>query len=423
MDNGNQSGSGTKPKTGKKRKNKTKKLSGEKDPKIQVKEQTTSQAQSNNESAMSNPNTTNSSNNAAKSPGTTGANTMSPVFYTPQSHSVNAFSLPNMCGIPGPQGPMAQFVGNYSPPHFDFNSKLELLNTATQLLGNTSSPNQDLNAKLDMLNKKIDNVVEKMDKLDIIESRLTNMEVSVITMKNDMKEVKNQITEMDIGLSFLNTKYEENKMDMKEMNDKMGRMMDMTDSLYEDNERLKKDYKELQDKQIEMQSRSMRDNLIFTGIDETEHEDTEMTLKRFLEDEMNISDDIGFHRVHRLGRGQKRPIVAKFVLHKEKEKVRKLAPEKLRNKPYGINEQYPKEINDRRKALYPHYKAAKSQGKKAVLNMDKLYIEGVLFNENGPTERRSAETDQGRHKKRQSRGQGNQKNSGTTAEHGQAMQK
>lgn len=74
-----------------------------------------------------------------------------------------------------------------------------------------------------------------------------------------------------------------------------------------------------------------------------------------------------------------RPIVAKFVNFKDREKVRKTSLTALRDqsdRKYNVFEQYPKEINDQRKLLYPHYKAAKRQGKRAQLVMDKLYIEG-----------------------------------------------
>lgn len=77
-----------------------------------------------------------------------------------------------------------------------------------------------------------------------------------------------------------------------------------------------------------------------------------------------------------------RPIVAKFVNFKDRERIRKTSITALRDqndRKYSVFEQYPKEINDQRKLLYPHYKAAKRQGKRAQLVMDKLYIEGELF--------------------------------------------
>ena len=42
-----------------------------------------------------------------------------------------------------------------------------------------------------------------------------------------------------------------------------------------------------------------------------------------------------------------RPIVAKFVLHKDRETVRRAAPQTLKNKPFGVNEQFPREINEK----------------------------------------------------------------------------
>ena len=76
---------------------------------------------------------------------------------------------------------------------------------------------------------------------------------------------------------------------------------------------------------VDLQCRSMRDNLIFTGISETplqkyeDYEDVEPTLLHFLETEMGIYRIIDFHRVHRLGAYNRdtqdtnpRPIIAKF---------------------------------------------------------------------------------------------------------------
>lgn len=49
---------------------------------------------------------------------------------------------------------------------------------------------------------------------------------------------------------------------------------------------------------IDLQCRSMGDNLIFTGISESGHEqgDTETTLCNYSKQEMNIKDAISFHK-------------------------------------------------------------------------------------------------------------------------------
>ena len=60
------------------------------------------------------------------------------------------------------------------------------------------------------------------------------------------------------------------------------------------------------DKIVEVQWRSMRDNLVFTGINESnmpkgETENCEIIIKTFLRNEMRIEREIHFDRVYRLG--------------------------------------------------------------------------------------------------------------------------
>jgi hypothetical protein len=52
---------------------------------------------------------------------------------------------------------------------------------------------------------------------------------------------------------------------------------------------------------------------------------------------------------------------------------------KLKGKPYGIHEQYPSEIKDRRRELYPVQKQYKQSGHKTKMVRDRLYIDGQLF--------------------------------------------
>jgi len=51
----------------------------------------------------------------------------------------------------------------------------------------------------------------------------------------------------------------------------------------------------------------------------------------------------------------------------------------LRNTPYGIRQQFPREIEDRRSELYPIQKEAKRQGKRVALIRDRLYIDNGLY--------------------------------------------
>ena len=78
---------------------------------------------------------------------------------------------------------------------------------------------------------------------------------------------------------------------------------------------------------------------------------------RFIREDMKVMLHIEFDRVHRLGRYKRgqtypRPIVAKVTYYKDKEYVRQAAPKTLIGKSISVNEQFPSEIEARRKVLY-----------------------------------------------------------------------
>ncbi len=146
-----------------------------------------------------------------------------------------------------------------------------------------------------------------------------------------------------------------------------------------------KENKLLKETVLDLQTRSMRDNLIFSGIPEQTPDDPETNIKTFMTTHLNLPPDtvnnITFHRVHRLGKPSTkgpRPIIAKFEHFKHKELVKSKGKE-LKGKPYGLNDQYPKEINERRKILYPIFKENRQNNKRSSLIVDKLYIDGQLF--------------------------------------------
>ena len=128
----------------------------------------------------------------------------------------------------------------------------------------------------------------------------------------------------------------------------------------------------------------MKDNLVFTNIDESfedRSEDTERVLTKFLEKEMKIPKEvlqkITFDRVHRMGRKNtryNRPIVAKFNPYSGKEAVLKHTSNLDSSKNFGVNEQYPEEIRKRRDQVYPAYKKAKCEGKKPKWFKDKVLV-------------------------------------------------
>ena len=51
----------------------------------------------------------------------------------------------------------------------------------------------------------------------------------------------------------------------------------------------------------------------------------------------------------------------------------------FKNTPFGIHEQFPKPIEDKRRKLYHVLKDAKRQGKHVVLVRDKLFVNGSQY--------------------------------------------
>ncbi len=69
--------------------------------------------------------------------------------------------------------------------------------------------------------------------------------------------------------------------------------------------------------------------------------------------------------------------MARFEHFKQCEHVRSLGKQ-LKGKPFGISEQFPHKIVERRKTLLPVFYSNKPNGR-VNLNRDKLNINGTLF--------------------------------------------
>ena len=70
--------------------------------------------------------------------------------------------------------------------------------------------------------------------------------------------------------------------------------------------RLKKDLDELYERQIDLQTRSMRENLVFTGIRQSSEDEgskeKEEILKKFMIENLKLDPPIEFHPAHRFGK-------------------------------------------------------------------------------------------------------------------------
>ena len=159
--------------------------------------------------------------------------TMTPEISNPNPPiPVTAQTPPNQVNPSEARGAQPS-TGNQSTPHIH---------------GNNVYPPQFVTD----LNNKLDYVISQVTKIDQLEQQFANM-------NNDLSLIKRQQSAFESSLNFLSDKFDEQIVVSSGINDKI------TD-LERESQRLRSECKSLYVTVTDLQSRSMRDNLLFTGI-------------------------------------------------------------------------------------------------------------------------------------------------------------
>ncbi|MEW8547194.1 MAG: hypothetical protein AB2693_27090 [Candidatus Thiodiazotropha sp.] len=236
-----------------------------------------------------------------------------------------------------------------------------------------SPSNSDILKYLKRMDSKISVMDSKLNKLDLLEQKVSGFD-------SELKKL----------WTFVHDQFKDSKDVMSKISDRIDTLEFSLGIAQEQITQLTSDKAKVNDSLLYVQSQSMRNNLIFTGITEDPREkpeDTESKLRQFMVEKLKLAQDIvdGFRleRVHRMGdnsaragaSNKPRNIVAKFLQFKDREIVRR-ARSNLKGTGFFINEQFPKEIADRRKLLLPKMRQAIRDGKSAWISYDTLYIDG-----------------------------------------------
>ena len=283
---------------------------------------------------------------------------------------------------------------------------------------------------------RLSSIEQNMSKLGLIERDISLMRSDVGNIKRDTAEFNKRI--MDLEKVSQNTceKYNSLVKSSKTTNTRVDHLQKENESLTveltdvrSENSRLQESYNTLKEDFLELKCRSMQENLLFFGIPEVTKQDssnppqygpqaarhenvnelnanenkresikanTEVILREFIKtalplDSPECVDNMVFDRVHRLGRPKKnpqaepRPIVVKFERYTDKEKIRKAGFEinRIPKSKFKVREQYPDEIEDRRRNLYPvMFRFKQNRRNRVNLVRDKLYINGQEYDPN-----------------------------------------
>ncbi|CAC5425339.1 unnamed protein product [Mytilus coruscus] len=237
-----------------------------------------------------------------------------------------------------------------------------LLNTFISLVSS-------IDKRLQVVEKGIENFGE-------FKNIITSLTSRVITNEQALKTCQTKVTELEtnvqgIGNLFDDVKArcdrnkivtEENSKELEQakacINKLFKNLSELSDQRQECN--CQTELENMKEKVLDLQCRSMKNNLVFTGLYNVRDENTEELLR--------------FGRYQ----GGRRPIVTRFLYHCDLQYVLDNAY-RLRNTRYGIKQQFPKEIEDRRRKLYPIMKEAKRNRKIATLVRDRLFIDNELY--------------------------------------------
>lgn len=246
---------------------------------------------------------------------------------------------------------------------------------------------ENVETQLNNQNSRMSNIEQQMFQLQDIKKSLNINQTNVARLDADVSNMRLKINEYDTSIQNYSDICDSVVRTSAESNAKLDAVLKRVVQIELNQLNIQENYDNNANRLIDLQWRSMRQNLIFTGINELylprgQYENAEETLVHFLRTEMHINFDIKFDRVHRLGRFKRnqtypRPIVARFESYKDKEYIRLAAPKTLAGKRYSVREQFPPEIEEKRKFLYPIAKQARQNKNNTVkLVRDKLYVNG-----------------------------------------------
>jgi len=323
-----------------------------------------------------------------------------PVSMATQGY-VQPMNMSNMVNMGSYQTPVGTFI---TSPQTQISNQPQFM--SPQLSTMTASPVQQTQSQLSTDNfqlyvvEKLNAMDSRLSKLDSIETKISEVsrqigkiDTRVTSLESVSRETSNRLTEVETSRATESQLFDDITLKHTTLEKSLKGERERVNQLKTECDRLKA----INDDVIDLQARSMRDNLLFFGFaepqtpDDRRSENCAESILNYCEKELNIpnaSSNIKLERAHRIGRYEHakiRPIVVKFNHYPDKVSVKQKCLESQKangenQRPQiRVSEQYPKVIQDKRKQLIPYLVKAKRDGKMAHLSYDKLYINNKMY--------------------------------------------
>lgn len=218
---------------------------------------------------------------------------------------------------------------------------------------------------------------------DMTNSRLSGIEDKLSMLLNILPELegyKSRITQLEEENKSMQKSLEYSHAEIKDLKSQLKDVNSQREATNTTQKQIEKDLNELRRRHVKLECHSRRSNLKFFGIIEQANEtnsDTELVLREFMRTKLKIppvdEDQIHFDRVHRIttrtqSNGQNpqpRPIIVKLTAFQDKYFIKSFIKNLPKGTNVGISDDFPKEVDEIRKELYPVLKTAKRENRAA----------------------------------------------------------
>jgi uncharacterized protein YsxB (DUF464 family) len=302
------------------------------------------------------------------------------------------------------------FIPPYMGPHPTYLPSGRPAASTSMMSGLPSFPNltsnnndRDMYELIQEMNNRMKTIEKGFSKIINLQSEVTHLKTSVHGIRDTYKSISNKVDDMETFCATVSDITDDMSSHRRKIDSEISELKAKNQYLENEIHNLRQSNTQLKSMCLQVQSRSMANNLLFFGLDEApptdnQRENTESVLRTFLRNYIQDNeivnaefpvntDSIKFEKVHRLGNpvtalrnGRRRPIVATFESFRVKEQVR-LAGTVLNKSQtvFKIYEHYPREIEERRKVLYPIARKYGNTGAKVSLIRDQLYVNNELY--------------------------------------------
>lgn len=214
-------------------------------------------------------------------------------------------------------------------------------------------------------------------------------------METQFKDLEVKVNVIEESVQFRDKEFENMKKDLKRHSESLKKAEELNHKMKKVVDDMETRSEHVTDKILEMEARSMKDNLIFYGLNEPAKpkegesiipDDCEKLVKDLLNDTLNMdSTTIEFNKIHRLGGAKAkkpRPIIVNFRRFADRESIRLKSydediKKKLNDNKQGVGVQMPQVYRDARRALSEKIPAGQEPNARIFGN--KLYINNKLF--------------------------------------------